>query len=711
MSRARDLSKLANPSVFSVDTSNNIGVNSTSPDAKLDVVGIVSATAFYGDGSNLEGVASAGLGTALGEEGGLEVIYYTDNVLTVGSTITVDPPSTTNVAYTQYTEIAVSGDADLIVADGDDLVPDILGLSTEGVSPIVGSGGRVRADNFTSHSGNGAPTFPNGANVTGVVTATSGSFSGNVSVGGTLTYEDVTNVDSVGMITARKGIQVLADGVNVSGVVTATSFSGDGSNLTGVSAGGVADFVASGAISSGDTVVINTDGTVGIVTRSGSDTPSFGTHSVFEQESTEYTATVYDTTNNKVVVAYRDAANSNYGTAVVGTVSGSSITFGTPQVFKTASSEHIAATFDSDAGKVVIFWRDQSSGDYGKAIVGTVSGTSITFGSEVTFESAATDFIGATFDTTNNKVVVVYRDGGDSNQGKTRVGTVSGTSISFGTAVTHETGDSRYNAVTFDSTAGKVVLGYRDQGDSYHGKARVGTVSGTSITYGNITTFANAATEDIVPVYDSANNKTVMVYMASGDGDKGKAKVGTISGTTISFGSEVIWHANQTQQICSVYDSVNSKVVITYRDGANGGHGTANIGTVSGSTISFSSDLVFESANTTYYSLAYDPDSEQAIVSYKDIDNSNYGTSVTINATSLVTNLTTENYIGIAAVGISSGATGQINIVSGINTSQTGLTTGRTYYVQNGGGISTVAGNPSVVAGTSISATKIIVKG
>ena len=57
MSRARQLSKLANPSVFSVDNSNNVGLNSVTPDAKLDVIGIVNATTFYGDGSNLEGVA------------------------------------------------------------------------------------------------------------------------------------------------------------------------------------------------------------------------------------------------------------------------------------------------------------------------------------------------------------------------------------------------------------------------------------------------------------------------------------------------------------------------------------------------------------------------------------------------------------------------------------------------------------------------------
>ena len=57
---------------------------------------------------------------------------------------------------------------------------------------------------------------------------------GNITVGGTITYEDVKNVDSLGIVTARTGIDVLAGGINVVGVVTATSFEGDGSGLTGV---------------------------------------------------------------------------------------------------------------------------------------------------------------------------------------------------------------------------------------------------------------------------------------------------------------------------------------------------------------------------------------------------------------------------------------------------------------------------------------------
>ena len=214
MSRARDLSRLSSPTVFSVDSSSKVGVGSTTPTAKLNVAGIVSATSFFGDGSNLEGVASAGLGTALGEANGLDVIYYTDNVLTVTDDITVDPPATTNIAYTQYAEIAVADSKDLIVADGDDLVPDILGLSTEGITPLAGAGGRIRADLFTNKAGTGAPTFQTGVVVTGVATAT--SFSGNLTgnVTGDATGLSGTPNLNVGVITATQFVGV-PEGTNV----------------------------------------------------------------------------------------------------------------------------------------------------------------------------------------------------------------------------------------------------------------------------------------------------------------------------------------------------------------------------------------------------------------------------------------------------------------------------------------------------------------
>ena len=91
----------------------------------------------------------------------------------------------------------------------------------------------LRVDTLVNRVGNGAPNFAYG------LTAPSAVFTGNVSIGGTLSYEDVQNIDSVGIVTARQGIKVTTGGIEVSsGVVTATSFSGDGSQLTGITSPG-----------------------------------------------------------------------------------------------------------------------------------------------------------------------------------------------------------------------------------------------------------------------------------------------------------------------------------------------------------------------------------------------------------------------------------------------------------------------------------------
>ena len=86
MSRARDLSKLISPSVFSVDTDNNVGVNSTTPDAKFDVVGVVSATKYFGDGSELTGItAGATLSASAGAQR-LVVTSLTSGTMTAAGT-------------------------------------------------------------------------------------------------------------------------------------------------------------------------------------------------------------------------------------------------------------------------------------------------------------------------------------------------------------------------------------------------------------------------------------------------------------------------------------------------------------------------------------------------------------------------------------------------------------------------------------------------
>ena len=145
------------------------------------IVGIITATNFIGDASLLTGLP-AGLGTALSSDvtSPLNSIYYTNEILSVGSTITVDVPGSSTGAYTQYTDIVVDEDADLIVSDGDDLIPDILGLSTGGTGTLLaGGGGRIRADNITNKAGTGAPNFPNGITVGGGAINDEKAHSGN----------------------------------------------------------------------------------------------------------------------------------------------------------------------------------------------------------------------------------------------------------------------------------------------------------------------------------------------------------------------------------------------------------------------------------------------------------------------------------------------------------------------------------------------------
>ena len=105
------------------------------------------------------------------------------------------------------------------------------------LSHNIKSSGIITATKFSG------PLDSIGGNFAGVITATSANFSGNVTIGGTLTYEDVTNIDSVGIVTARTGVvtpnvdvdDFISVGSNIhlgnAGIITATSFIDDGTNL------------------------------------------------------------------------------------------------------------------------------------------------------------------------------------------------------------------------------------------------------------------------------------------------------------------------------------------------------------------------------------------------------------------------------------------------------------------------------------------------
>ena len=410
--------------------------------------------------------------------------------------------------------------------------------------------------------------------------------------------------------------------------------------------------VASGTLPSGRPVVVNADGTVSVVDPAGgtseSSTPVLGNAVVFREGSTDDITSVYDTNSNKLVVAYIESTGSGTGKAIVGTVSGGSITFGTAVAFETGGNigGNVKMVFDSSNNKVVICYRDDTNSNYGTAVVSTVSGTSISFGTPVVFESTRTESIAPTFDSTNNKVVICFRD--DTGQdGYGIVGTVSGTSISFGSrSSAFNSGYFAYAASTFDSNAGKVVCAYQDFNAAIC-YAVVGTVSGTSISFGSQVQLLNGRADGFDCSFDSSNNKVVIIYRNDGGTSNGELVVGTVSGTSISFGSVVTFHTGTTYQKSLSFDTTVNKFVLAYRDGGDSNLMKYVLVTVSGTSATISSETASALPDSRAVSAVYDPDSASHLVSFTN-SSTVYGTTQIVTTTSTGTNLTSENYIGMS---------------------------------------------------------------
>ena len=246
--------------VLQVDNTNQrIGIGTTNPQAMLQVgtavsvygnSGIVSATSFYGDGANLTGLATTD-------------VIVSDQILvlgvtTVGSAVTINSTGIDAVSGVITAANFVGGGANLTALNASNLgsgtVPDARfpatlpaasGANLTNLSGTAIASGTVAAARVATLNQNTSGTA---GGLTGTPDITINNITGVAATfTGVLTYEDVTNVDSVGLITARSGIQFGAAGVGgtirangdttLAGVVTATKYYGDGSELTGVVSG------------------------------------------------------------------------------------------------------------------------------------------------------------------------------------------------------------------------------------------------------------------------------------------------------------------------------------------------------------------------------------------------------------------------------------------------------------------------------------------
>jgi hypothetical protein len=219
----------------------------------------------------------------------------------------------------------------------------------------------------------------------------------------------------------------------------------------------------------------------------------------------------------------------------------------------------------------------------------------------------------------------------------------------------------------------------------------------------------STSVDNPVLTYDSTNNKVVVFYRHD---DKYIARVGTISGTSISFGTAEEIVSGSFERMSAGYDPDKDRHVMIYSESTGDEPTKAFMGTVSGTSISFGNALTVDDDKHAFRpSVVYHAHRKRLIHFWGNNDVSNRMEFNAIKTADQTTNMTTGNFIGFSDGAYADDATATIQTVGSIDDAQSGLTAGNKYYVQKDGSLSTTADTPSVVAGTAVSATQLIIKG
>ena len=485
--------------------------------------------------------------------------------------------------------------------------------------------------------------------------------------------KDVTairNLTATGTVT-RALTRGSIDVGNSSGVSSAlakgaagTVLTSDGTDLSFVAAsgGGEQTFTATGAISAGDIVGFNSNGTISVseavlqaaVAHSGSSTSSV----------------VYDTVNDKVLYFYRNSTNG-YLYGRVGTIANGQISFGTAAASASVTVNYVDAAFDTNAGKAVVVYNNDGGNNYPYAVVATVSGTNISFGTPVAMKSEAQYRTRVLYDSNAQKVLCTYH-GNLYHEVRGRVGTVSGTSISFGTESDISSANAaQYNSnIGFDSNVNKFLLVYQQSGETWL-KVRVLTISGTSISGGTEIKLVQGSSNSITTSAPTISfipnlNKFAVFWNYS---TNAYYAIITIDGTSVATDISNVLYSQSAGNYGVGYSGAAYITVAGDKEIFNFSDGTYEYFMpveVAATEVVFG-PLVSRTrwgAGTSSDSV-YDPDAG-AIV---NVDASN----------ARIYNITAPSFVGIAAENISNGATGTVTVVGGINTSVSGLTAGTEY--------------------------------
>ncbi len=635
--------------------------------------------------------------------------------------------------------------------------------------------------NIYNQEGEGAPSFPKGATSTGVITATSFSGSGanltgidatalkdtdgnvkiqaeasgavvtgvltvssNVSVGGTLTYEDVTNVDSVGLITARDGIHVTGNiglggaTYGTAGQVLTSGGSGANATWTTISAAPETTGVVNGTLADGNPVSVDADGKFSITkkTVNANDPLTFGSEFNGAEASNNIKTfwNVYDPNLKMVLVIYDDENDGHKMNLSVGNVNAAlgNASWIRTIVTNTNRGYNCAGTWiGNTAGQSEWILTSVDNQNQGWIHCGTTDGSTITtYGSLGAIELGdGTDKnvhrdpdsgggpIKIVTDTssTQNRTALLFWKLESSNKFSSAFATLNGSSdFAWGSVVRANgdvasgSGSSGYD-LCYDSDNNKFVAVFNS---GNYLSAQVATRSGSNTVTWGTTTQAVAQNPGTLSVcYHESTGKIVCAYQSVSQSNNGYAVVGTVSGTTTTWGTPVQFSSDNVRVSKLRYDPNTENMVITYNNAGNNYDIKAISATVSGNSISFGTAATVTSSGASnsdgiWHGLAYDTSAERFLVSYEDSNNK--GKNKLINAGNATTNLS--SFIGFSNGAYTNGQTATVALSGAVDDAQVGLTTGTSYYVQKNGSLKSTADTPSIKAGVAIASTKLLIR-
>ena len=296
-------------------------------------------------------------------------------------------------------------------------------------------------------------------------------------------------------------------------------------------------------------------------------------------------------------------------------------------------SQAVTAVDPNNAGRFIVAFRDSSDGNKGKCKIGTMQANhSVVYGAESTFNNDITHDISIAWEDNNvggagtSCIVLVFNEENNSFKSSAIIGTVSSTAITgYGTkkeiANASPNHQNSYNYVAFDpNTAGRFVIS-EDQHLS------VCTHNGSTITQGTIVlrgTVATTYTEGPVIWDPNDASKFITVYKDHADTQALKARVGQVSGTTITLQAVTTITDDSTDFIGLDADPNNANKYIVSYDNNTASQVSAQVLTVAGSAGSWTISGGTASAVTTgddeYTNVFFTNLANKFIVTWSDVD-------------------------------------------------------------------------------------------